>query len=84
VHSFRTLLADLATLAKNRVRFSGGNATTIAGGNATTTAGSNAATTAGGDATTTAGSDAATTEMLTTPTPHQQHVFDLLKVSPAM
>ncbi len=60
VHSFRTLLADLATLAKSRVRF------------------------LGGDATTTAGSDAATTEMLTTPTPHQQHVFDLLNVSLTM
>ena len=56
VHSFRTLLADLATLAKNRVRFLGGGATT------------------------TEGSDAATTEMLTTPTPHQQHIFDLLNV----
>lgn len=60
VHSFRTLLADLATLAKNRVRFSGG------------------------DATTTTGSDAATTKMLTTPTPHQQHVFGLLNVSLTM
>ena len=59
VHSFRTLLADLATLAKNRVRFLGGGATTE-------------------------GSDGATTEMLTTPTPPQQHIFDLLKVSPAM
>ena len=52
VHSFRTLLEDLATLAKNRVRF--------------------------------LGSDATTTEMLTTPTPHQQHVFELLNVSLTM
>jgi len=29
VHSFRTLLADLATLAKNRVRFQGSDAATI-------------------------------------------------------
>jgi transposase len=49
VHSFRTLLQDLATITKNRVRF--------------------------------LGSDATTTEKLTTPTPHQQHILELLKVS---
>jgi len=49
VHSFQTLLADLATIAKNRVRFFK--------------------------------SDARTTQMLTTPTPFQQHVFDLLGVT---
>lgn len=52
VHSFRTLLEDLATLSKNRVRFLGSYTTT--------------------------------TEMLTTPTPHQQHVFELLNVSLTM
>jgi hypothetical protein len=49
VHSFRTLLTDLATLTRNTVRF---------------------------------GKDLCTT-ILATPTPFQQHVFDLLGTSPA-
>jgi len=53
VHSFRTLLQDLATITKNRVRFLGTDGTTTE----------------------------MTTEILTTPTPHQQHILDLLQVS---
>jgi hypothetical protein len=49
VHSFRTLLADLATVTRNTVRF---------------------------------GKDLFAT-ILATPTPFQQHVFDLLAISPA-
>ena len=49
VHSFRTLLADLATVTRNTVRL---------------------------------GKDLCAT-ILATPTPFQQHVFDLLGVSPA-
>ena len=49
VHSFRSLLADLATVTRNTVRF-------------------------GADLTAT---------ILTTPTPFQQHAFDLLGISPA-
>ena len=49
VHSFRTLLADLATLTRNTVRFGENLSATV----------------------------------LATPTPFQQHVFDLLGVSPA-
>ena len=49
VHSFRTLLADLASLTRNTVRF---------------------------------GKDLCAT-VLATPTPFQQHVFNLLEVSPA-
>jgi hypothetical protein len=48
VHSFRTLLADLATLTRNTVRFSKGLCATV----------------------------------LATPTPLQQHAFDLLGISP--
>jgi hypothetical protein len=48
VHSFRTLLTDLATLTRNTVRF---------------------------------GKDLCAT-VLTTPTPFQQHVFELLAISP--
>jgi hypothetical protein len=50
VHSFRSLLADLATLTRNTVRFGRG----------------------------------ATTELLATPTPLQQRVFELLAVKPAL
>jgi hypothetical protein len=49
VHSFRTLLADLATVTRNTVRFGTNLDVTV----------------------------------LTTPTPLQQHAFDLLGVSPA-
>ena len=49
VHSFRTLLTDLATLTRNTVRF---------------------------------GKDLCAT-ILATPTPFQQHVFDLLGIAPA-
>jgi Transposase DDE domain len=49
-HSFRSLLADLATLTRNTVRFGRGT----------------------------------TTELLATPTPLQQRVFDLLGVNPAL
>jgi hypothetical protein len=50
VHSFRSLLADLATLTRNTVRFGRGT----------------------------------TTELLATPTPLQQRVFELLAVKPAL
>ena len=49
VHSFRSLLADLATVTRNMVRFGANLITTI----------------------------------LATPTPFQQHAFDLLEISPA-
>jgi transposase len=49
VHSFQTLLSDLGTVTKNRVRFQGANGET--------------------------------TEMITNPTPLQQHAFELLKVT---
>jgi len=52
VHSFQTLLLDLATLAKNRVQPKDGSAKSF--------------------------------EMLTTPTPLQQHALDLLGVSPRL
>ena len=49
VHSFRSLLADLATVTRNTVRFGANLIATI----------------------------------LATPTPFQQHAFDLLGISPA-
>jgi hypothetical protein len=49
VHSFRTLLADLATLTRNTVRFG----------------------------------ESLSAAVLATPTPFQQHAFDLLGISPA-
>jgi hypothetical protein len=57
VHSFRTLLADLATLTRNTVRF-------------------------GKDPGSNPGKALRAT-VLATPTPLQQHVFDLLGLSPA-
>jgi len=66
VHSFQTLLADLATLTKNRVRFLAGPKSPV---------GLNSP-----DAPTAA--DGPTAELLAQPTPLQQHAFDLLGISP--
>jgi transposase len=90
VHSFQTLLDDLATLTKNRVRTSGvGDAGAVAASAATAPAAANKAPAAANKATTrapaatatgTTGDHAAEFYMLATPTQIQQHALNLLGV----
>ena len=70
VHSFQTLLKDLATLVKNRVRFLRSD--------------SKAPARANHDSQTSQASAGLTTHMLTQPTPLQQRAFTLLGLSPSL